>query len=168
MSEYLEFFTIEKWTILFTWVNMFLLFWILKKLLFKPVMGIITKRQQEVSKIYDEAAQANKNAVAMEKEYTEKLAFAKDEAGEIVKQATITARKREDEIIREAKEKATAMTKHATMEIEQEKKKAYQEIKVEISDISVAIAEKMVQREITAKDHEALIAQFIENVGEAK
>ena len=39
--------------------------------------------------------------------------------------------------------------------------------KNEISDISVAIAGKMVQREIKAEDHEALISQFIENVGEA-
>ena len=58
------------------------------------------------------------------------------------------------------------MTKRAEAEIAQERKKAYQEIKEEISDISVAIAGKMVQREITAEDHQALIAQFIENVGE--
>ena len=94
------------------------------------------------------------------------MAQAREEAGEIIKQATLSAQRREQEIISDAQEKAAIMTKRAEAEIAQERKKAYQEIKNEISDISVAIAGKMVQREITAQDHEALISQFIENVGE--
>ena len=95
------------------------------------------------------------------------MAQARDEAGEIIKQATLTAQKREKEIIESAHEQVAAMTRRAETQIAQERKKAYQEIKEEISDISVAIAGKMVGREITAADHEALISQFIENVGEA-
>ena len=95
------------------------------------------------------------------------MAQARDEAGEIIKQATLTAQKREKEIIDSAHQQVAAMTRRAETQIAQERKKAYQEIKEEISDISVAIAGKMVQREITAADHEALISQFIENVGEA-
>ena len=59
------------------------------------------------------------------------------------------------------------MTRRAETQIAQERKKAYQDIKDEIADISAAIAGKMVQREITAEDHQDLISQFIENVGEA-
>ncbi|MEG1782159.1 MAG: ATP synthase F0 subunit B, partial [Oscillospiraceae bacterium] len=91
-----------------------------------------------------------------------------DEAGNIIKQATISAQKREEEILEDAKIKVTSMTQKAEAQIQQERKKAYQEIKEEISEISVSIAGKMVGREISAKDHEQLIAQFIENVGEEK
>ena len=164
--KYLEFFTIDVWTMIFTWINMAILFTVVKKLLFKPVMKILDRRDAEIRKIYDEANQANEKAVNLEKEYSEKMAQAREEAGEIIKQATLSAQRREQEIISDAQEKATIMTKRAEAEIAQERKKAYQEIKNEISDISVAIAGKMVQREITAKDHEALISQFIENVGE--
>ena len=164
--KYLEFFTIDVWTMIFTWINMAILFTVVKKLLFKPVMKILDRRDAEIRKIYDEANQANEKAVNLEKEYSEKMAQAREEAGEIIKQATLSAQRREQEIISDAQEKATIMTKRAEAEIAQERKKAYQEIKNEISDISVAIAGKMVQREITARDHEALISQFIENVGE--
>lgn len=166
MDQYLGFFSVDVWTVIFTWVNMFILFTLVKKLLFKPVMKVLDQRDAEIRKIYDEANQANEKAVNLEKEYSEKMAQARDEAGEIIKQATLSAQRREQEIISDAQEKATIMTKRAEAEIAQERKKAYQEIKNEISDISVAIAGKMVQREITAKDHEVLISQFIENVGE--
>lgn len=167
MNNYLAFFTVDVWTIIFTWVNMFILFTVMKKLLFKPVSNILDQRDAEIKKIYDDANQANEKAVTLEKEYSEKMAQARDEAGEIIRQATLTAQKREKEIIESAHEQVAAMTRRAETQIAQERKKAYQEIKDEISDISVAIAGKMVQREITAADHEALISQFIENVGEA-
>ena len=166
MDQYLGFFSVDVWTVIFTWVNMFILFTIVKKLLFKPVMKVLDQRDAEIKKIYDEANQANEKAVNLEKEYSEKMAQARDEAGEIIKQATLSAQRREQEIISDAQEKAAIMTKRAEAEIAQERKKAYQEIKNDISDISVAIAGKMVQREITAEDHRALISQFIENVGE--
>ncbi len=166
MSSYLEFFTIDKWTMIFTWVNMFILLTLVKKLLFKPIMKIIDQREAEVKKMYDSAEEASTKAASLEREYTEKMAQARDEAGDIIKQATLTAQKREQEIIASAQEQAGIITKRAEAEIAQERKKAYQDIKDEISDISVAIASKMVQKEINAADHEALIAQFIENVGD--
>ena len=164
--DYMSFFTIDVWTMIFTWVNMIILYNVMKKLLFKPVMNILNQRQAEIQKIYDDANEANEKAATLEKEYSEKMAQARDEAGEIIKQATLSAQRREQEIISQAQEKAAIMTKRAEAEIAQERKKAYQEIREDISDISVAIAGKMVQREITAEDHQALIAQFIENVGE--
>jgi len=167
VDQYLGFFSVDVWTIIFTWVNMFILFTLVKKILFKPVSNILDQRDAEIKKIYDDANRANEKAVNLEKEYSEKMAQARDEAGEIIKQATLTAQKREKEIIDSAHQQVAAMTRRAETQIAQERKKAYQEIKEEISDISVAIAGKMVQREITAADHEALISQFIENVGEA-
>ncbi len=167
MEKYLAFFTVDVWTMIFTWVNMLILFTVMKKLLFKPVMNILEQREAEVKKIYDEANEANEKAATLEKEYSEKMAQAREEAGEIIKQATLTAQKREKEIIESAHVEVASMTRRAETQIAQERKKAYQEIKNEISDISVAIAGKMVQREIKAEDHEALISQFIENVGEA-
>ena len=167
MDQYLGFFSVDVWTIIFTWVNMFILFTLVKKILFKPVSNILDQRDAEIKKIYDDANRANEKAVNLEKEYSEKMAQARDEAGEIIKQATLTAQKREKEIIDSAHQQVAAMTRRAETQIAQERKKAYQEIKEEISDISVTIAGKMVGREITAADHEALISQFIENVGEA-
>ncbi len=164
--EFMEFFTIDVWTVIFTWVNMIILYNILKKFLYKPVMNVLERREAEIKKSYDDAAVVQERADRMEKEYSEKMAKSREEAGEIIRRATVSAQRREAEIIREANKQVDIMTQRARNEIERERKKAYRDIREEISDISVAIAGKMVQREITAADHEALIAQFIENVGE--
>ena len=165
-NTYLELVSFVPWTLIFTWCNLLLLFLLIKKFLFKPVNNILQQRQDEIEKMYEAANDANAKAQSLEKEYSEKMARAREEAGEIIKQATLSAQRREQEIISDAQEKAAIMTKRAEAEIAQERKKAYQEIRNDISDISVAIAGKMVQREISAADHEALISQFIENVGE--
>ena len=120
MDQYLGFFSVDVWTVIFTWVNMFILFTIVKKLLFKPVMKVLDQRDAEIKKIYDEANQANEKAVNLEKEYSEKMAQARDEAGEIIKQATLSAQRREQEIISDAQEKVAIMTKRAESEIAQQ------------------------------------------------
>ncbi len=163
--EYLDFFSVDVWTIIFTWVNMFILFLIVKKLLFKPVNNMLQQREDEIKKIYDDANTANEKAENLEKEYSEKMAQARDEAGGIIKQATETAQKREEEIVADAQDKADSIMKKAEEEIELERKKAYREIKGEISDISVAIAGQLVKRELTVRDHDSLIQDFIESVG---
>ncbi|MBQ3008899.1 MAG: ATP synthase F0 subunit B, partial [Oscillospiraceae bacterium] len=122
--DYMSFFTIDVWTMIFTWVNMIILYNVMKKLLFKPVMNILNQREAEIQKIYDDANEANEKAVNLEKEYSEKMAQARDEAGEIIKQATLSAQRREQEIISQAQEKAAIMTKRAEAEIAQERKKA--------------------------------------------
>ena len=103
----------------------------------------------------------------MRADYENRLASAKEEAGEIVKSATATAQRKGAEIVDEAQAKANAMMVRAEAEIAQEKKKAINEIKDEISGMAVDIASKVVEREISAKDHEKLIEDFIKNVGEA-
>lgn len=167
-NEYLDLVSFVPWTLIFTWCNLLILFLLIKKFLFKPVNNMLAQRQQEIDTMYDTAATAKKNAKEMEKELSARLADAKGEAGEIIKNAAATARKREDEIIEEAREKAYRIVERAKEDIEQEKKKAYQEIKGDIAEISVSIAEKVVAREIQLGDHEVLISQFIESVGEAE
>ena len=69
-------------------------------------------------------------------------------------------------ILAEARAEAAALREKAEADIVSEKKKAVNEIKDEISDIAILIAEKVVEKEITPADHEKLIAQFIDRVGE--
>ena len=66
----------------------------------------------------------------------------------------------------EARAEAAVLREKAEADIVSEKKKAVNEIKDEISDIAILIAEKVVEKEITPADHEKLIAQFIDRVGE--
>ena len=89
---------------------------------------------------------------------------AKEEADNIIKTASARAEKLGDEIVSEAKAKAADTVKKAEADIECEKKKALNELKNEISDISVQIAENVVEREINDEDHRELIDSFIDKL----
>ena len=151
MEKFQEFVAIAPWTMIFTWVNLLILVLVLKKLLFKPVMEMFAQREKEVGSMYEKAEEAQKNAQEMESEYTQKLAAAKEEASRIMKDATHEATLRGEQIVAEAQQKASAIT-----------------IKEDIAALAVNIAEKVIEKDLTEKDHERLLEEFIDGSGEAK
>ena len=161
----MEFVSIDTWSLIFTWVNLLILFLIMKKLLFKPVMNMLKERDEEVKAMYENASAAQKTADAAKKEYTRKLADAKEEASKIVKEATENAAAASDKTIAEAKETAMAMIQKAESEIDRERKAAAASIKNDIAEISVSIARKVIEKDINEKDQERLIEEFIESSG---
>ena len=91
----------------------------------------------------------------------EKLKDAKNEAGLIMQEATKSARERGDEIVNEAQAKAAGMISKAEAQIEQERKTAVSEIQSQVADMAVAIAEKVIEKEIDPKPHARLVEDFI-------
>ena len=106
-------------------------------------------------------------AEAMKAEYEQNLQNARTEANQIVAAAQKTATARSEEIVGEARAQAAALKQKAEADIAQERKKAVNEVKDEIGGIAMEIASKVVEREISEKDHKDLIDEFIKNVGEA-
>ena len=160
--------TIDPGTIVFTLINTLIIFILFKVFLFKPVGKILDKRNEMAAAEIAEAKRAKESAAKTEQEYIEKLAKAKEEAADIMKQATLRAQKREDEIVNEANQKAAEIKARAEENIERDKQRAVNDIKDEISDIVIMAASKVVEKEISAKDNEAIIADFLQNVGTAK
>ena len=161
-----EFLNINFFTALFTLVNTIVLFLVLKKYLFKPVMKLIQDRQKEIDDMYADAASAQKSAQALESEYKQKLSAASETSERIVKEAVARGQAREEEILRQANSEAAAMMDKAAADIAMEKKKAINDAKDEISGMAIAIAEKVVGRELNEKDHSQLVDAFIEELGD--
>ena len=159
--------TIDPGTIVFTLINTLIIFILFKVFLFKPVGKILDKRNEMAAAEIAEAKRAKESAAKTEQEYIEKLAKAKEEAADIMKQATLRAQKREEEIVNEANQKAAEIKARAEENIERDKQRAVNDIKDEISDIVIMAASKVVEKEISAKDNEAIIADFLQNVGTA-
>ena len=162
----LDFLSIDTGTIVFTLINTLILFMIIKHLLFGRVNKIIEERQADVTISYKKADESLENAKKQEETYNRIMANAKDEAAQIVKTATQKALIRSDEIMLQAKNNANNVLEKANLDIEREKIRAKNEIKYEISDIALMMAQKVISKEIDKKDHEKLINDFIENVGD--
>ncbi len=167
MGYFQDFIGVNLWDALFTLLNTLTVIFVGTKFLFKPVMKMIADRQKEIDDLYADAGAAKESALALEEEYTQKLAIAAQTGEEMVQQAVARGQKREDEIIRQANARADAILEKANADIRQEKKKAINDAKDEISVIAIAIAEKVVDRELKASDHEKLVDQFIDDLGES-
>ena len=166
MGQFEAFVGVNFWTALFILLNTLVIFFVAKKFLFGPVMKIIQTRQQEIDDMYTQADSAKEEAVKLQAEYEDKLSQAAATSERLVKEATVRAQGREEEIIREANQRAEAIRAKASADIAQEKKKALNDAKDEISVIALAIAGKVVGRELDAEDQRNLVDSFIEELGE--
>ena len=161
-----EFLNVNFFTSLFTLINTIALFLVAKKFLFKPVMKMITDRQKEIDDMYADADSARSSAKALEEEYKEKLSAAMETGDRIVKEAVARGQSREEEILRQANAEASQMLNKAAADIAMEKKKAINDAKDEISGMAIAIAEKVVGRELNAADQAQLVDNFINELGD--
>ena len=161
-----EFIGVDFWTALFVLLNTLTLFYVASKFLIVPVKDLIDSRQREVDEMYDAAGRAKAEAKAMEEEYRQKLSAAQETSERLVKEAMARGNSREEEILRQANAEADAIRAKAAADIAQEKKKAINDAKDEISEMALAIAGKVVGRELNAADQASLLDHFIEELGE--
>ena len=166
MLQSLDVISVNLWQIIVALLNLTLLFWLVKKFLFKPVKKVMQKRQDEIDMRYSEAELAQKDASESKQMWEEKLKGASEQADMILSEATENARNRSDKIVSDARHHAQNIVNQAEMQAELEYKKASDDMKREIVSVSSVLAEKMLEREIDEKDHRNLIDSFINEIGE--
>ena len=166
LDRFESFIGINFWTALFVLLNTLAIFFVAKKFLIGPVLKIITDRQQEIDNLYSDANSAKTQAEDLKSEYQLKLSDAQATSDRIVKEAVSRGQAREEEIIRKANAEAAAIMDKASADIAQEKKKALNDAKDEISEMAMAIAGKVVGRELNAADQQSLLDSFIDGLGD--
>ena len=167
MELYQALITLDGWTFLAQICNLMIQLVIFKKLLLNPVKKVIAERKAKADSQIADAEKLRTEAEAMKAEYEQNLQNARNEANQLVAAAQKTAAARSEELLGEARAQAAALKQKAEADIAQERKKAVNEVKDEIGGIAMEIASKVVEREISEKDHKDLIDEFIKNVGEA-
>ena len=167
MELYQALITLDGWTFLAQICNLMIQLLIFKKFLLKPIRQVIADRKAKADSEIADAQKLRTEAEAMKAEYEQNLQNARTEANQIVAAAQKTAAARSEELLGEARAQAAALKQKAEADIAQERKKAVNEVKDEIGGIAMEIASKVVEREISEKDHKDLIDEFIKNVGEA-
>ena len=162
----LDIISVNIWHIVISLANLVILFLILKKLLFKPVKKIVDKRQKEIESEYKKAEKTQAEADAIKAEWEGKMATAEAEADKIISDAVERADSRNEVMLYESREKADQIIRKAKTDIERERKDARETIKKEIVDVSQALSEQIIGREINMDDHRDLIDRAIDRIGE--
>ena len=166
MGQFESFIGINFWTALFVLLNTLTIFFVAKKFLFGPVNKMITDRQAEIDGMYADAGKAKGEAEDMAEEYRRKLSEAQNTSERLVKEAAQRGQLREEEILRNAHDEAEAILNRAAAEAVREKKKVLNDAKNKISAMAVAVAEKVIGRELNAGDQSALVDHFIDELGD--
>ena len=168
VSQYLDIISVNLWSILISFANLAILYKLMKKFLYQPVKNVIAARQAELDAQDAAAAEAEQNAAASRDEYAAKLAGAQAEAEGIIHDATVNANRRGDRIVAEAREKAEGIVRQGELEAAMEKKKAQESIKREITEVSAALTEQLLSREMNQSDHSKMIDSFLQGIGDAQ
>ena len=162
----LEVISVNIWDILISLLNLLIIFLLFKRFLYKPVRKVLDKRKEAIDLQYSAADEAKKSALADKQTYEERLKTVETQADEMIKTAAATADRRSTKIIDDAREKADGIIRQAQSEAELEKKRAEDDIRREIADVSALLTEKMLEREIDKNDHREFIDSFIQGIGE--
>lgn len=141
---------------------------LVKKFAWGPVMDMMEKREQYVANEIDQAEASRQEAEQAAKEANEQLKQTKQEAQKIIEDAKNAGVKQEEDIIASARKEAEQIKTQAQQEIQSEKDKALQELQDKVASLSVMIASKVIEKEISEQDQDQLIQEYIKEVGEER
>jgi F-type H+-transporting ATPase subunit b len=144
---------------LFIWtvVTFLLLLGILTKYAWKPLLKMLEQRENRIQDSLKAAQEAREETERLQAESKAILAQAHAHAQDILAQGKVAARKLKEETLQEAKDKAQALIREAETRIEMEKQKALHEVRTEVVDLSLHIARKLIQKNLTTEDNLTLI-----------
>ena len=143
------------WTI----IVFLVLLGLLAKFAWRPLLEALDKRQESIRRSLDDAAKAKQELERLQTESQRILAEARGEAESIVARTRDDANRLRDEMRQKAQAEAANIVKNAQKQIELETNRAIQQIRHEAVDLSVAIASKLLQRNVSKQDNERLIEE---------
>ena len=166
MDLYQSLVTVNPVTLIAQICNLFLQMFLVKVFFLDKIKAILDARREAADKEITDAMTAKEEAMAIKATYEQNMLESKAKAEKILQNAQQTAAQRGEQIISDAQKTATAMKQKAEAEIARDKKRALNDAKNEISEIAMAIAGKVVGRELTAADHAKMVDSFINELGE--
>ena len=151
--------------VVWTLVIFLLVIVVLGKFAWGPLLGGLQQREEFIRRSLQEAKQDRESAEARLKDYEVQLAGAKTEAAEIVESSRRAAEQTRLNIEEQARDESEKMIERAKGEIEIAKQTAIKELYATSSELATEIAGRILKRELDSQDHERLIRESIEELG---
>ena len=143
---------LNPWDILWTVVNLLVLYAIFRKFLFQPVMNVIHEREDLIQKQFDEAKKQQDDAARMKSDYEDQLKGAKEEADQIILEAKARAQEEYNNKMEATRAEADHMLEKAKRDIAGEQEKATKDAQAKIAELALLAAKKIMK---TGEAHDA-------------
>ncbi|MGM8215022.1 F0F1 ATP synthase subunit B [Bacillaceae bacterium W0354] len=134
----------------------------------RPLMNVMHERENHISNEIDQAENNRKESERLMKEAQDELKNTRQNAHKIIEDAKLTAKDQQNTILQEARAEAERIKENARLEIEQEKDKAVQALQEQVATLSVQIASKVIEKELSMDEQDQLIKDYLDKVGESK
>ena len=148
------------WTIL----TFLILLGVLAKFAWNPLLKMLKDREDLIRSSLEDAEKAQTELANLNAEREEIINKARSEAQSILSEGKVAASKLKDETLKAAKDQAKSILTDAEKQIRIEKHKVIEEIKSEVVDLSLSVAEKLIKKNISREDNQTLIDESLENV----
>jgi len=148
------------WTIL----TFLVLLWLLAKFAWRPLLQALESRQELIRKSLDDAQEAKRELERLHVESAQILKEARVQADAIITQTRSDGERLREEMRQKARTEADTIVRNAERQIQLETARALQQIRHEAADLSVMIASKLIQRNLSKEDNERLIEDALNQV----
>lgn len=159
--------SINLYTCVFALLNFLILFFILKRVLFKPVMKYIDDRNNEIETSIKESEEANAEAKELKAQYELQLKNAQAEGQKIIDDMTARANKIYDSTVAEARQESQDIIARAKEDSEREHQLILQQSKAEITGLALAAASKVIGANMDNETNRKIIDKFLDETGAA-
>jgi F-type H+-transporting ATPase subunit b len=151
---------------LFIWtiVTFLVLLALLAKFAWKPLLQALESREETIRKSLDDAQQARQELERLNQESAQMIAKARQEADTIVARSRTDAERLKEDMRQEARAESATIVKNAERQIQLETGRALEQIRHEAVDLSIAIASKVIGRNLSKDDNERLIEDALRQV----
>lgn len=149
------------WNILFALINLVIFYLLMKRFLFKPILGVMNKRKELINKQFQDADAAKDEALELKKQYEGKLQNVNEETNRIISQAKEDAQNEYGKIMNAAEADAQKMKEEAKKQIEIESEKAFRSAKENIATLVIDAASKVVGSNVDAKTDSDIFDEFL-------
>ncbi len=151
------------WTIL----TFLVLLYLLAKFAWGPLLKALEERQETIRKSLEDADQAKRELERLQQESAQIIADARAEAQSIMVKSRADAETVREDLRRKAKEEGAALIRGAQRRIELETARALQQIRHEVVDLSLTVASKLIKKNLTQEDNDALIQDSLSQIDAA-
>lgn len=167
-GKIIEFTMVTAWDWAIQLCSLFTIIWILKKLLFKPVLEFLEKKKAAMVKEVEETNQAKVQATSLKADYEGKLKNIQAEADTILKEARAKAVHREEEIIAAARQEAENIKAKAFSDIKLEEERVKAQMKEEMIEVATLMASKFIEASVTSEKQNEYINEIINEMGDVQ
>lgn len=154
--------------IIFQLLAFLILLALLRKYAFGPLMGIMKQREEHIANEIKSAEENHLEAKKLAEEQREMIKQSRVEASQLIENAKKLGEEQKDEIIRLARSEAERLKESAKQEIQTQKEQAITALREQVASLSVLIASKVIEKELSEQDQEKLINEYIKEVGEGR